>query len=500
MARTQIRGNTQIMDNTIDLGRLESDFLIGKTWSLSSDNSAKLTGLASPQNANDVAIKSYVDGLIDTVLKSPDSFATTAGADFPTDYKGTGVISEGDTFYVTDVTDGNLIGTTVVQVGELLVAKVDGASADADWLFMESNRDQATETVLGMAKIATQALTDAGSDDATIVTPLKLATYVTNSGLEKTAGDGLVENSGAFDIVAADASLEVGADDVKVRLVGASLEVVSGGIQLTEVVSGQREFNVGAGNTFKIVSDADKATLSEQPTGADVLAIATTKYVDDHTSTITASNGLTRTGDDIALGGTLTADTEIDLSDKTLYFSGSDGTVNIGKSGAAIKYANIYADQSVNIHADSGGVDLQASESIRLYSSSGAVNVTSDNEDITLTANTTITISGGNEVTLEAAADEALLGTQPTGAIAKAIATTGYVDDIAGTRVDNEKPTVTDGSADVELAQIPRNNTEHIYLNGVRQTPTDDYSISDKTVTFVSALSTGDKVLADYIY
>jgi hypothetical protein len=38
---------------------------------------------------------------------------------------------------------------------------------------------QATETVQGTAKVATQALTNAGSDDATIVTPKKLLFGIT---------------------------------------------------------------------------------------------------------------------------------------------------------------------------------------------------------------------------------------------------------------------------------------------------------------------------------
>lgn len=40
----------------------------------------------------------------------------------------------------------------------------------------EANREQATESVIGVSEIATQAETDAGSDDSRVVTPLKLAT------------------------------------------------------------------------------------------------------------------------------------------------------------------------------------------------------------------------------------------------------------------------------------------------------------------------------------
>jgi hypothetical protein len=55
---------------------------------------------------------------------------------------------------------------------------------------------QATETVVGIAAIATQAATNAGTDDTTIVTPKKLVAAIAN----------LINNTGA----ASDLSLQVG--------------------------------------------------------------------------------------------------------------------------------------------------------------------------------------------------------------------------------------------------------------------------------------------------
>lgn len=48
------------------------------------------------------------------------------------------------------------------------------ASVGAKFYILQANVDQATETVSGLAKIATQAQTNAGTDDKTIVTPKKL--------------------------------------------------------------------------------------------------------------------------------------------------------------------------------------------------------------------------------------------------------------------------------------------------------------------------------------
>lgn len=90
---------------------------------------------------------------------------------YPTTFKG-GTINDGNSFYITAA---GTMGSTVVNIGDLLVAKSDTpGQIDANWFVVESNRDQATENILGLAKIATQVETDAGTDDSKIVTPLKL--------------------------------------------------------------------------------------------------------------------------------------------------------------------------------------------------------------------------------------------------------------------------------------------------------------------------------------
>jgi len=372
MAVTEIRGNNQIKDTTVTRAKLVADFVDGATWNLSSTNTAVLTGLANPTIANDAANKAYVDGLIDSSMKSPDGYATNATGDYPTDYKGTGTVAEGDTFYITSIANGTVVGTQNINVGDLLVALVDTpGNTDANWVIMETNRDQATETVIGMAQIATQTETDAGVIDTDIVTPLKLATYITNANLNKTAGAGMTETAGTFDVVATDASILVAADDLAVQVGttnGTTLETTATGLELVSNVVGNRTFS---GGTF----------------------------------TVSAA------GNAIALTSTST----------------------------------IIADASAN--------------DVRLVN-------------------------------------------HPDGTVPLAVATTQYVDNAvaAGTEVYSELPLVTNGSANVTLANTPTNNSERVYLNGIRQAPGDDYTISGTTVTFASALITGDKVLVDYKY
>jgi len=364
MALTQVRGNAQIIDGSITTNKLAS--VSGATWAVSPDNTGVITGLVDPSNASDVATKSYVDGLVDARVASPDGYATNAAGDYPSDYKGTGSVQEGNTFYITDVTNGTTVGTRTVNIGDMLIALTDNpGNTDANWLIVESNRDQATETIKGVAEIATQAETDAGADDARIVTPLKLATYLGNQGYTTiTAGNGLTENTSGtnkiIDVISANAGITVNADDIALTVGntnGTSLEISATGVELAATVTGARTFQPGAGNDFVVDADANATRLTNQPDGTVALAVSTTGYVDS---------------------------------------------------------------QITNL----------------------------------------------------------------------------------GTPVYGEAPTVTDGSADVTLANTPKANTERVYLNGLRMNrgSGNDYTISGNTITFASALTTGDVVVVDYIY
>ena len=246
--------------------------------------------------AKSLTTKEYVDGLISTTAKGPDSFATTAVADYPSDYKGSGGITEGDPFVITDITLGNQVGSQEVQVGDMLIAMVDSAgNTDADWVIIQTNTTYATESTPGTIQLATQTEADTGTDSTKAITPAKLAGYIQSQKIDKIAGAGLVEtaSTGTFDIVSADSSVTVGADDIKVQLGstnGDSLEVTATGVELKSTISGDRTFSeditiqgtltttIGA----TLSGNANTVVLSTQPTGTVDLAVATTKYVDDN--------------------------------------------------------------------------------------------------------------------------------------------------------------------------------------------------------------------------
>ncbi len=91
----------------------------------------------------------------------------------------------GDTYVIT--TSGTLswVGITfnpsaVVQAGDVVIKR-----SATIWDVVQGNAVNATETVAGIAEIATQTETNNGTDDTTIVTPLKLAQNLATRGTPK---------------------------------------------------------------------------------------------------------------------------------------------------------------------------------------------------------------------------------------------------------------------------------------------------------------------------
>lgn len=115
-------------------------------------------------NIQTVAILTDVAGLLD--FKG----GYNANTNTPNLTSGVGVL-KGD-YYVVTVA-GNFYGTPV-EVGDSLFSNVDAPVTLAEWTIVQGNTVPASETVAGVVKLSTQVLTDAGIDDLTVVTPLKL--------------------------------------------------------------------------------------------------------------------------------------------------------------------------------------------------------------------------------------------------------------------------------------------------------------------------------------
>lgn len=201
-----------------------------------------LTGSANTNIPSTAAIKAYVDSSIGGLGNLEGGWDASIGV-FPS---GSGGTKKGDYWYVSF---GGTTGSVAFNTGDVIIAKVDGASTTvaSDWIQLEVNRDQATTSTLGLvtlatstevntgtdtvkavtpstlssrtatesrtglASIATQTQVDTGTDDTTIVTPLKLKTLLDNrtGGYAANVGDGtatsfaLTHGLGTRDVVVA---------------------------------------------------------------------------------------------------------------------------------------------------------------------------------------------------------------------------------------------------------------------------------------------------------
>ena len=155
------------------------------------------------------AVKAYVDANVAGLGNLEGAWDASSGA-FPVGSAPTAGTKSGDYWYVS------VAGTTggvAFNVGDVIIAKVNSASTSsaADWIQLEVNRDQATETTLGLAEIATQTEVNTGTDDLRIVTPLKLKTYLdaavggyaANVGNASATSFTLTHNLGTRDVIVA---------------------------------------------------------------------------------------------------------------------------------------------------------------------------------------------------------------------------------------------------------------------------------------------------------
>jgi hypothetical protein len=137
------------------------------------------------------AVKQYVDGVTGALGNLEGGWNASSGS-FPTGSSPVYGTKKGDYWYVT--VEGTVAGVNF-NVGDVIVAKADNASTSsaADWIQLEVNRDQATELILGLVKIADQTTVNNGLDDTEAITPLKLKTYLDNriGGYATYIGDGM---------------------------------------------------------------------------------------------------------------------------------------------------------------------------------------------------------------------------------------------------------------------------------------------------------------------
>lgn len=189
---------------------------------------AKATGLPAPSSSSDAATKGYVDSAVEGLAwKDSARVATQANVNLAS--PGATIdgvtMAANDRVLVRSQTTGSENGiyiwngaavpmtrspdaSTADELEQAVITVEEGTSAAASYRQTTINfvlgtgspafstfgtaTGAASESTAGVAELATQAETDAGSDDARIVTPLKLATY---SGRAKRYGTDVGDGS-----------------------------------------------------------------------------------------------------------------------------------------------------------------------------------------------------------------------------------------------------------------------------------------------------------------
>jgi|GEM_PF-1848227 len=129
-----------------------------------------------------VATETFVNNLVSSGMTIKGDIDASTNPNYP-------AAIVGDSYHITVA--GKIGGASGedVEIGDMIVCKTDSgiggdhASVGGDWYVLQANVGQATETVIGLSRIATSAEVTAGVNDSTYITPLKLANALSGLGI-----------------------------------------------------------------------------------------------------------------------------------------------------------------------------------------------------------------------------------------------------------------------------------------------------------------------------
>lgn len=313
-------------------------------------------------------------------------------------------ISQGNGVYDTG---GNDEATTsnfgIVQLATLTELQNGNAPAGA---YVPTSNDVATviqgivvgavppanESQAGIAEIATQGETDTGTDDTRIVTPLKLATYVSGGSGAGSFTD--LTATGTVSFTGATGGLTM------TSTTASSLGVTGAGIDLTlDSAAGQLILTGGeaAVNAVRIQAD-DVAGGIDVDSGTGGITVDTTGAISID-SAATSNVTVTGAGADLNLGSVLGSVLVSSTEDAAL-------AIRLHANGGTSETIQLHADQgtgvgSVNLLSDVGGLTfrstgLASNDAINLEAAAGGIDV-----DAALQINVRSTQSAADSIVIE---------------------------------------------------------------------------------------------------
>lgn len=201
-----ITGASSSLDARVDVLETEMDAAQADIVALQGRADATDTSILALQ-ASDTNLQAQIDGLttdlntLDDDVAALDTRVTAAEANITT-LSGRMTTAEGN---IT-----NLQGRMTTAEGSVVDLQNRMVAAETNITTLQGKTGPATEATAGIAKIATTTLVNAGADDATIITPLKLAqklsSYTVNAATETVAG--IAE-------IATQAEVSAGTDDAR---------------------------------------------------------------------------------------------------------------------------------------------------------------------------------------------------------------------------------------------------------------------------------------------
>lgn len=337
MARTQIRGNSQIMDLTIgnaqiadgagiELQKIEDGLLLVKADG-SVDFTAPQVGVA-PVLPSHLATKEYVDSVATGLdVKNSVRAISTSNITLSGTQTVDGVsLIVGDRVLVAGQTDATTNGIYVVAAGAWT------RSADAD-------NSPAGEVTAGMFTFVEEGTQFAGSGWVLASeNPIDLGTteldfaQFSSAGVIQ-AGAGLVKNGNTIDVVSANGGIVVNANDIALTLDGSTLSVGPAGLKLADLEEGKILIGSASDVATAQTISGDVSLNAAGEVTIQNSAVTTIKIADDAvTEDKLADNAVTTTK---IAAGAVTLEKIEDLDEGKLIIGTASGNAQVEISGDA---------------------------------------------------------------------------------------------------------------------------------------------------------------------